>query len=134
MKKQLEVRGDTLLATIEGPLAGKLADEMLQHLEQIVSNHPYYFVIVDVSAMTGMPSASRERAARWPYADRCGGNAIVGAGLLVRTIATMVARIIVVLRQQRVPVAFFATDQEAWVWITHRRQELGLPPDVPPSE
>jgi hypothetical protein len=128
MQSQLQIRGDTFLAIVSGPLVGPLADEMLQQLEQILDKHPYYFVIANVSAMTGIPSETRARAGRWPYTDRCGGNAIVGAGLVVRTLVTMVARAVALVGKRVVPVAFFATEQEAWIWIARRRQELGLPP------
>lgn len=134
MQQTFEVRGDTVIMRVRGPFDDEMMQELLRLLEtEVLNRHPYYFVLMDGRQMNGFPAAARHRVSKWPHLHRNGGNALVGTGLLARTALTMVARAVMLFRQISLPMAFFATEEEAAGWIVRRRQELGLNAAAPPS-
>lgn len=133
MKPVIAVWADTIFLTVSGTLDTDVMEEMLQQVEtRILSQHSHYFGICDARHITGISPAARRRATQWPHLQRSGGNVVYGAGVMPRTLLTMVSRTMSLFQKLPVPLVFTATEAEAWEWITKRREALGLPPVARP--
>lgn len=128
MKHTIYVVGDTVVASIQGTLELAILEEMFAQIEQhILPGHPSYFALVDASQLSGVSPAVRKRSTEWTHMQRGAGNVVYGASIVPRTLLTMLARAMNLVRRHPVPLIFVATEQDGWAWIARRRQELGLP-------
>lgn len=122
------VSGDTVVANIQGTLELAILEEMFARIEQhILPSYPSYFALVDASQLSGVSAAVRKRGTEWAHMKRGAGNVVYGAGIVPRTLLTMLARAMTLFGRHPVPLIFVATEQDGWAWIARRRQELGLP-------
>lgn len=83
-------------------------------------------MLADVTAMTGVEAETRRYAAKWNSKGQLGAVAIVGAGMPIRVIASLLTRAITMLHQRRtVPIEFLKEEAEARRWLAAHTNTLG---------
>lgn len=110
-----------------GPIRESDLDALIRLGNEAAETHSVYWVLADVRKMTDVEATARRRAAKNPAAHLFAGAAVFGAGLLVRTLITLIVRGMVMLGQSHIQLRFFDTEAEAREWLAEQRAK------TPPS-
>lgn len=76
-----------------------------------------FWILADVTHMTGFSTDARRAAAQNPYGDQFHGAAVVGATTFTRTLITLVTRAMILLGRSHVDVRFFPSIEAGTQWI-----------------
>lgn len=96
---------------------------LCDYLLPLYQRNGWVFVILDASALTGMGAEARRENAAWHRAHRIDVQAVVfGAGLLVRTVFTLLGSAVRLLGNAQREIRFVATEADALAWVEDRRR------------
>jgi hypothetical protein len=79
--------------------------------------------INDCSEVTGIPAEARKRAAGLPT-ERTRGTVMCGASFAIRTVGTLIVKVMNMGNKQDNPYAFVETREQAMEWAKKRAAEL----------
>jgi hypothetical protein len=89
--------------------------------EQVTRTYGYLFTIAVVSQMSSATPDARRLASEWGRSQNVAGVAVVGAGMTARTVLTLLLRLMFLVRNERFPITFVDTEQEARSWVASQR-------------
>lgn len=128
-KHLYSVDGALILVETHGSLDPSETQLLMLAMSKLQDTQGQVLALFDVSGGASLPADSRRLIATWDRrAGRPAPTAIVGAGLALRTVATMVVQAIQLVSRKPSPLSFFQTQAEARAWLA----EQG-PPQAPPS-
>ena len=124
--------GTTLVEILEEPIVritwkGELEGDNLAavvdwYMKQTEA-WPAIVSINDCSAVTGIPAEARKRAAALPT-ERARGTVMCGASFAVRTVGTLIVKVMNMGKTRDNPHAFVDTREQAMEWARQRAAEL----------
>lgn len=90
-------------------------------LEQKFQPGVTYYIICDVSEVTGMEAAARKISTDWFARHDIGGTVNFGAGTVTRAISALILSLLRLLHKNDMQTQFVKTEQEARVWVQEQR-------------
>jgi len=105
-------------------LGGFTAEETVAYIrlvEQVLTEHGRYFMLVDMSRADTIPPETRRISAEFGKKHPTAGMAIWGGNVAVRVLFTLIIRAISLFQKDAVPMAFVASEQEARAWVAAQR-------------
>lgn len=124
-KHELRVDGDVVFARAVGEISWEETEILLSHLQQVERQYGYAFEVVDGSKGGGMSAAARRKNAEWHRTHHIRIELVVfGAGLLLRTLLTLLTNAFRLLDNRKIIPHFVASEAEAWAWVEQRRAQL----------
>jgi hypothetical protein len=121
-KHRAQVRGDLVVVETFGDLNPVETQQLMEFMTQVAQTQGRTLALFDVSGGASMPAESRRIIAQW---ERNGSppapTAIVGANLVIRTLALLITHAINLVSHQKVPLAFFKSRDEAYRWLDKQR-------------
>jgi hypothetical protein len=87
--------------------------------------HPRLFSVLHVARVVPPSPEVRKLMADWRRRHKVAGTAVIGAGLAVRTIATLYLRAVEMLGLRTWPVRFFDSEQAAQAYLRELRSRSG---------
>lgn len=115
------VEEDTVFTVIRGEWTQSDLERAIPLAEQITSTYGYLFTIAVVAQMSSATPEARRLASEWGRSQNVAGVAVVGAGMTARTVLTLLLRLMFLVRGERFPFTFVATEQEARSWVAAQR-------------
>jgi len=124
-KHKMRVDGDVVFARTQGEITGEEALSLLACLQRVERHYGYVFEVVDASIGGSMSAEARRQNAEWHKQHRIHIEVVVfGAGLLIRTLVTLLSNAFRLLGSRQINPHFVANEAEAWAWVESRRREL----------
>jgi hypothetical protein len=111
-------KGLLLKFTLRGPINLEQTNAQLAHYQAILEEQGFVLVVLDVTKGGRMAMPARKASAEWAktYGHRS-RTAVVGAPVMIRTAIDLINRAANVLAKRKVPLGFFATEEEARRWL-----------------
>lgn len=104
-----------LCMKLEGEMTPDQAAEIYENLTLYSKETDCLELLVDLSALKGIPPAAREALARLPHEVLCQKLAAYGASATVRVLGSLLLKIFPHIRKSK----FFKTEQEAREWLSN---------------
>lgn len=124
-KHRMRIQGDVVFARTRGEVTGDEVVALLDHMKKVEREYGYVFEIVDASVGGSMSAEARRQNAEWHKQHHIHIELVVfGAGLLIRTMITLLANAFRLMGSRQISPSFVATEAEAWAWVERRRAEL----------
>ena len=124
-KHRMRIQGDVVFAQIQGEITGDEVVTLLEHMQKVEREYGYVFEIVDASVSGSMSAEARRQNAQWHLQHVLQIELVVfGAGLLMRTMMTLLINAVRLLGRRQIAPNFAANEAEAWAWVERRRAEL----------
>jgi len=124
--------GNTIVEILERPLVritwqGELdGDNLVEVVDWYMKETEGWGDLIsinDCSRVTGIPASARKRATELS-SERSRGTVISGASFPIRTVATMILKVMNMGRKSDNPTAFVSTPEEALAWARKRAAEI----------
>lgn len=129
-KHWIRLDGDTLHCKYVGVI--RLADtqESMRILDKQLVPGQTYYIITDVSEVTGVEAAARKLSTDWYARHDIGGAVNFGVGLATRAIGALILSLLRLVYKSSMPTHFVGTEEEACAWIQEqrRRRAAAKPP------
>lgn len=121
-KHWMYIEGDIILSKYVGVIT--LADVQAMHSldSELVPGRTYY-IIADVSEVSGMEPAARKASTDWFARQKIGGTVNFGAGVATRAVGSLVLGLLRMLHKSSMPSHFVKTEEEAHAWVAEQRQK-----------
>ena len=117
--------GDTIVLILHGLVNSEHIEVTHPRSVAVAQRYGYALTMIDARDATSMSAQARRTSAdlnrRQPLRS---ANAIFGANLITRTVATLLWRAVSLISTQRADLAFFATESEALAWLDLQRLKL----------
>lgn len=119
---------DTCFVKYVGDLAGEDVNTMNDALERVASEHPTFFLLVDLSRTGAVSESARRYGVKGMRAMNPCGTAVFGADLHRRVVATLITKAASLIDARiKGPVRFFGGEAEARAWLAHLRDTAAPP-------
>jgi hypothetical protein len=118
------IKGDTIFNVLHGPYTLEHMIEYLQLAEQVIAEHGTFFALSDITHLQAVGADTRRHIAQWTRSHPIGGIALVGGGLAMRSVLTLVIHAVNLLRPEKIPLVFVTSEKEGQSWLAARRQQL----------
>ena len=124
-KHLYRIDNDRVTVETHGQLNAGETRELMLILTKVDAEHGHVLALFDVTNGAGLPAQSRRVMAQWDRGDKKPApTAIVGAGLALRTVATMAVHAIRIFSGKPTSLAFFGNHDEASDWLHLQRQRI----------
>jgi hypothetical protein len=129
----VEIDGDLVRTEVRADATIETARSYLDLVEEVLNREGRCFQLVINDANWGMSSDARRYTFEWSQRQVTSGSVIVGGGLALRTLMTMLMRALALFSTRAAPIVFFATEAEGRAWIDKQRQlllnkQIAIPP------
>lgn len=121
-KNWICLEGDTLFCKYSGVITLADVKESSRLLEQLFLPGQTYYIITDVSGVTGMEAEARRASTEWFTRHDIGGAVNFGAGTAIRAIAALILGLLRRLHRSTLNAHFVQTEAEARAWVQEQRQ------------
>src|SRR5262249_55297358 len=119
----VRIAGDTVHVAPHGQVTYQLLVEYLRIVDvEAVSRHGTLYFVASVQHNKGtLDVTGRRYLAEWLAHRRVGGLAVIGASWIVRNLTVLIFNAASLLKRTRIPIAFFAREEQAAAWIESLR-------------
>lgn len=120
-KHWMYIEGDLIQAKYVGVIT--LADvQAMRSLDSELVPGRTYYIIADVSEVSGMEAAARKASTEWFARQNIGGCVNFGIGLATRAISAFILSLLRLIHKHNMPTHFVRTEEEARAWVAEQRQ------------
>lgn len=124
-KHELYIEGDIITTIVHGQLTIAELHIFTGVAEEVIARQGYCLLLADNTDSGGIDAAARRYSAQWSIGKPVIGIAMYNAGLMARTVFSLVLKAANIIRKQTLPFEFFKTETEARDWLAQlRRQQL----------
>lgn len=118
------LQGDVLVVRVGGTVNLEEAQLFMTTSYELVQRFGYSLMLADVSAGIAMPPEVRRWIGEWhkTHAADSGSAVVTGAGMVARTLLTLINSGVRLLGMQTGDLIFAKSDAEAWEIVAQRRQ------------
>lgn len=121
-KHWIRLEGDVLFCKYVGMITLSNVKEQMQILDQQFEPGKTYYIIADVSEVSGMEAAARKLSTDWFANHDIGGAVNFGIGLATRAISALILSLLRLMHKNSMPTHFVKTEEEARAWVDAQRR------------
>lgn len=121
-KHWMHLDGDILFCKYVGMITASDVQTTMPFLEQKFTPGVTYYIVCDVSEVTGMEATARKISTDWFAKHDIGGTVNFGAGAVTRAIAALILSLLRMLHKNDMQTQFVKTEEEALTWVQEQRR------------
>lgn len=121
-KHWMRLDGDILWCKYVGHITVPEVQQSMQILDKEFVAGQTYYILCDVSEVTGMDAAARRISTDWFAQHNIGGTVNFGAGPVTRAIGALILSLLRLMHKNSMPTCFVKTEEEGRTWIQEQRQ------------
>lgn len=121
-KHWMRLEDDILFCKYVGMITVPDVQTTMPILDQKFVSGTTYYVICDVSEVTGMEAAARKISTEWFAHHDIGGTVNFGAGAATRAIGALILSLLRLLHKNDMQTHFVKTEEEGRAWIQEQRR------------